>query len=333
MAKILSDRDVRQLLGTVVNSGDARLLNPNGIELRLGSSVKFLSTSEMRTIQEGDFLKVGSGESVLVSSLERLDFSESAIQKVMPKKMLMGLISPTTTMMREGISQVTTKVDSGFKGQLNWMIRNSSSRDLILKYGEPIFKLTIFELEGTELPDVKYGDKADHKYQNSEGIVPSARQLPVDIPKERIVSSSRDKLDAKRQLREAGYPFDHISSELVQLDGKFEMVSREVAGLTKEIETRTGAIKERTDTILVKLQESQQKMEDNRKGLEEHAEHLFSKKFNAVVGILIGAITTIYGLSVFLQKLKTNQVLTGALAVVAGIAILAITLILTRRAK
>ena len=39
--------------------------------------------------------------------------------------MLMALITPTTTMMREGAMNVTTKVDAGFVGQLNWGLRQT----------------------------------------------------------------------------------------------------------------------------------------------------------------------------------------------------------------
>lgn len=39
------------------------------------------------------------------------------------------------------------------------------------------------------------------------------------------MSSSFDKVDAKQQLREAGYPFSFIGTELTQLQGKFELVS------------------------------------------------------------------------------------------------------------
>jgi len=43
--------------------------------------------------------------------------------------MIMGLITPTTTMMREGISQVATKIDAGFKGRdLLWSTSGDGNR-------------------------------------------------------------------------------------------------------------------------------------------------------------------------------------------------------------
>jgi deoxycytidine triphosphate deaminase len=154
MAKILSDREIKTLLLNVIEHGDTNLVNPNGIELRLGNHIRFLSTGEDKELHAGQFLKVSPGETVLISSFERIDFSSQTVRQHFKECMLMGLISPTTTMMREGISQVTTKIDAGFRGHLNWSLRNSSSKDLILQHGEPIYKLTIFKLEKDESPGV-----------------------------------------------------------------------------------------------------------------------------------------------------------------------------------
>lgn len=91
MAKILADRDIKRLVGRVLVDADENLLNPNGIELRLGKHVRFHST--------------------------------------------------------------------GFKGVLNWGLRNGSIQKLTLQYGEPIFKLTLFALDRDESPDIAYGEQ------------------------------------------------------------------------------------------------------------------------------------------------------------------------------
>src|SRR5207245_3121179 len=130
---------------------------------------------------------VSPGETVAISSLEQIDFSAEAVRKLLPDSMLMGFITPTTTMMREGISQVATKIDAGFRGVLNWGLRNGSTKDLILQYGEPIFKLTIFLLGEDERPEVPYGDRPNDSYQDSAGIVRSARHIPADIQDTKII--------------------------------------------------------------------------------------------------------------------------------------------------
>jgi deoxycytidine triphosphate deaminase len=203
MAKILADRDIRRLISSVLLNADENLINPNGIELRLGKDVVFHSTGEEAQLGPGLFLKVNPGESVVISSLEFIDFKADTVRRILPRCMLMGFITPTTTMMREGISQVATKIDAGFRGNLNWGLRNGSTRDLILRYGEPIFKLTIFELAENETPEIAYGHRPNDSYQDTEGIRRSTRSIPVDIPKSKLVSSSFDRLDPKKQLREA----------------------------------------------------------------------------------------------------------------------------------
>jgi deoxycytidine triphosphate deaminase len=142
MAKVLADHDIRKLLGTVIINADEQRINPNGIEIRLGKHVLFQSTDEEKELSPSAYLKVLPGESVTISSFEDFIFTREAIHKVFPGCDLMALITPTTTMMREGIMQSATKVDSGWSGTLNWGLRNSSIRDFILGYGEPIFKLT-----------------------------------------------------------------------------------------------------------------------------------------------------------------------------------------------
>ena len=91
-------------------------------------------------------------------------------------------------MMREGISQVATKIDAGFRGNLNWSLRNGSAKDLVIQYGEPMFKLTLFLLDGHETPEIAYGDDPKHQYQDTEGIMRSKRRIPADIPKSKMIS-------------------------------------------------------------------------------------------------------------------------------------------------
>lgn len=69
MARILSDREIRGLLNDVIKDGDASLLNPNGIELRLGQHVRFLSTGEEMDVPPGHFVRIRPGETVMVASL------------------------------------------------------------------------------------------------------------------------------------------------------------------------------------------------------------------------------------------------------------------------
>jgi hypothetical protein len=230
--------------------------------------------------------------------------------------MLMALITPTTTMMREGAMNVATKVDAGFVGQLNWGLRNNSYKDLILQHGESIFKLTLLLLRGDEVPEKAYGDRDSDKYQHTEGIKLSGRRLPADIPKSKLIGSSITKLDPKKQLREAGYPFDHIGSELIQLDGKFEMVSRDVASLTQKIESETKSVVDKID--------------ETKRWVVEHVENLFSKKFLWLVGSLIGGVALLYAILGYLKTLALTDSTLVVIAAVGGIMILVVSTLLSR---
>jgi len=328
MAKILADRDIKGLVGRVLVDADEKLLNPNGIELRLGKHVRFHSTSEEKELTTGMFLQVNPGETVIISSIETIDFTAETVQAILPNSMIMGLITPTTTMMREGISQVATKIDAGFKGILNWGLRNGSIQKLTLQYGEPIFKLTLFALDRDESPDTAYGERDKDSYQNTDGIARSTRRIPADIPKAKIVSSSFDRLDPKKQLKEAGYPFDHIGTELISLHGKFETVSADVRVMKDEFAQKTselsGKIEKETSTLSTKIDET-------KNTLIESADILFDRKFFRTTGIIIGAIPILYGAVALLQKTSLGGELIAGIACGVGLIIWVVSYVITRK--
>ncbi len=317
MARILADKDIQRLLGTVIQNADEKRINPNGIEIRLGKHVLFHSTDEEKELGPEMFLKVLPNESVTITSYERFDFRNDAIHKVFPGCTIMALITPTTTMMREGIIQSATKVDSGWHGTLNWGLRNSSIRDFILGYCEPIFKLTFFLLKGDEVPDVLYGDRPDDRYQHSEGIVRSTRTIPVSIQPKRIVSSTTEKIDPQKQLREAGPPFNYISQELIVLHGKFEVVSTEVSLLKTAITDETKKLTDKLDAAQTTLL--------------ERVEHLFHRKFVQIVGAVVSCFTVMFAIYTFLKVNGVQGALMGWFALAVGLLIGLIVYIVGRR--
>jgi hypothetical protein len=133
------------------------------------------------------------------------------------------------------------------------------------------------------------------------------------------VRSSFDKLDPKKRLREAGYPFNAIGSDLVQLHEKFEIVSGEVRALTEKIESETKSI--------VK------KLDETKTWVAEHVEHLFTKKFMAIVTALVGIISILYAALGFLQGWGLDRPSLAAIALALGVAALTVMVILLRRAK
>ncbi len=328
MAKILPDKDIKTLIGSVLIGAEERQLNPNGIELRLGQHVLFHSTGEEKELQPGMFLQVSPGESVTISSIESIDFTAETVKTVLPEKMLMGLITPTTTMMREGISQVATKVDAGFRGVLNWSLRNNSINKLVVQHGEPIFKLTVFSLDKDESPEFSYGQRESDSYQDGQGIVRSKRKLPADIPKNKVISSSVEKLDPKKQLREAGYPFDHIGTELTELDGKFQTVSSDVRMMKNEFERKTGELSQKIESETSTLTS---KIDETRKNVLEKVEALFDRKFLRVGGAIVGAIPILYGAATFLKGANVADNMIGLIAIAVGIVISVVAFLLSHR--
>lgn len=294
MAEILSDKQIKELLlDSVIIGAEEDQLNPNGIELRLGGEVVFHSTGEEKSLEEGKYLKVAPGESITITSYEKIDFSKNAVQEIFPNHALMAFITPTTTMMREGIIQSATKIDSGYTGTLNWGLRNSSFKNLILGFKEPIFKLTIFKLTENEAPDQAYGERDSDAYQNSEGIKRSKRRIPVDIPPKSLVASSVEKQDPKKRLQEAGYPFNHIGTELTTLDGKFEVVSTDVASMKEEFSKRSDELSGKIDGETKTLSEKIDEMYSN---VLEKMENFWDRKlistmllFITVLSFLVGA--------------------------------------------
>jgi uncharacterized membrane protein YraQ (UPF0718 family) len=170
--------------------------------------------------------------------------------------------------------------------------------------------------QGDEVPEKVYGDRDGDKYQHTEGIKLSGRRIPADIPKSKLIGSSIAKLDPKKQLREAGYPFDHIGSELIQLDGKFEMVSRDVASLTEKIEAETKSVVD--------------KIEETKRWVGEHVENIFSKKFLWLVGSLIGGVALLYAVLGYLKTLALADSTLVAIAAVGGIIVLVTSTLLSR---
>ena len=337
MAKILSDNDIKLLLGKVIRNAEEKLINPNGIELRMGSSVRFLSTDEEMKIEPGCFLKVTPGDTVIITSLEELDFRREVVNEIFPDCSLMGLISPTTTMMREGISQVTTKIDPRFEGILNWGLRNGSHKDLILKYGEEIYKLTLFKLEEGELPGLDYGQRQRDQYHKSMGIAPSTRMIPADIPASRIVASSIEKRDVLDELQEAGYPFSSMAAKLRDLDGKFETVDKELSSLKGDFREKTdrifGEILRLDNSITERAVNINSSIKNLEKSIREFVQTYFNSNFIKMGGTAIGLGLTCYSILSFFKELKFGNVALGISGLIFAILVFFITFLLTKNQK
>lgn len=331
LAKILPDREITKLLGKAIQGGVMECVSSNTYTLRLGNRVRFDSTGEEAEIPNGCYLEIQPGDFVTVTSMEKLDFSRQGLSTLGKKGNITGLVTPTTTMMREGFIFMATKVDPGFRGVLNWGIRNSSIKPVRLCQGEKLFKLTLLELEGDENPEHLYGEGQKDHYQDSDGIVPSARMLPVDIPDKLVIKRSERKLDATKQLIEAGYPFSHIGTELVSLHGKFEVVSRDVLLLKEDFGKMQGSLEGKIDSETTTLSG---KLTELSESLGAKMKHEFESLFDSKMQRIYGTLATIaaFGLAIYQFIMKSTPAQFQAWAFVGlGFVALLFTLLLTKK--
>lgn len=235
MAEVLSDKELKSIIGTVIKDGAPNSIRPNSYVLRLGESGEFLNSGKAFKLGKGKKgIRVAPGHSVGVTARETIDFSRKAVREHFPDHDLHGIISPTTDLAREGIVAPTTQVDAGYKGTLNWTIVNTSSHERRFVYEERCFRLTILKLTEGERPDQIY----DGDYQGHTGYVPSQRRgAPVGI-KEHEWEDSTTKggpEDLLQGLIKSGYPWNVLGERLATLDGQFKTVTNEYAEIAESI--------------------------------------------------------------------------------------------------
>jgi len=235
MARILSDKEINKLIDNdIIIDGDKNQVRSNSYLFRLGEEVRFLSTNERIEGDIGNILVVGPSDSAMVISLEDLNLKN--IDKLFKSNQICGFLTPPTTLIREGINLPSTKIDPGFKGTLNWTIKNNSLQPLELEIGEPIYKCTFMLLtEEEEIPEFLYGERDDVDfYQGRTGLVESKRRLPVDKDKRKKICVSSVGTEFQR-LKQAGFPYDFIGTQLQQLGGKLELVSKDFVRIKEQI--------------------------------------------------------------------------------------------------
>jgi deoxycytidine triphosphate deaminase len=229
MPTILSDAEIKKLLGTVIINGDLNNIRPNAYVLRLGAKGEFLNTGkEFDLTKDKKGLRIQPGHSVAVTAFETLDFRRETVHKIYPGHDLHAFVSPTTDLSREGIVAQTTAVDAGFYGTLNWTFANTSSVERRYIYKERIYRVTIFRLEEGETPEHLY--KGD--YQEQTGYVRSRRTgAPVGMKESewddgRIKGGPQDILE---DLINSGYPWHGLGLRLKEIDLQLVSVTNEYA--------------------------------------------------------------------------------------------------------
>lgn len=308
MAMLLSDKELKALLGKVIVGGDASCVRPNSYILRLGSKGEFLSSNkEFDLGKKKKGIRLQPGHSVAVTSYEELDFSRETVRKIYPDNDLHGMISPTTDISREGIVAPSTQVDAGYRGTPNWTIANTSNEERRFTFKERIFRLNIWRLGPDETPDEIYaGD-----YQDQIGYVPSRRKGPPVGMKESewedsIVQGGPEEM--LESLVKSGYPWNILGTRLKVIDEQFATVTEEYSAIRDSIDTVKNEMKEMRSGL--------------RNLLLEEATSLQNRWLlgtGSVIAVFVGLALTVMGNETALAFVKQNGVLIGLSFILAAV--------------
>ena len=247
MAQLLSDQEIRGVLGTIIKDGDPSGVRPNSYVLRLGSAGEYLTTGKEFHLGEGANDKKGivipPGQSVALTAVETIDFRRETVGRHFPDCDLHALISPTTDLQREGVVAPTTQVDAGYEGTLNWTLTNSSSEERRFVYRERLFRVTILKLADGERPASLY----DGAYQGKKGYVRSERSgAPVGMrPQDWEESTTKEGPEVLlERLIQSGFPWNVLGTRLKTIDNQFQTVTNEYADIRDSMERLEGNLRE-----------------------------------------------------------------------------------------
>ena len=325
MPYILSDAEIRKLLGTVIVNGEPDGVHPNSYILRLGEAGEFLNTGKEFSLGKAKKgIRIQPGHSVGVTAFETIDFRRLTVHKLYPGNDLFGIVSPTTDLSREGLVAPTTQVDAGYFGTLNWTITNTSSEERRFVHKERIFRLTIFRLEKGETPDAVYeGD-----YQSQLGYVRSRRKGPpvgmkdTEFEGPHVKGGPENLLD---DLMKSGYPWHGLGQRLKVIDQQFETVTNEYADIRDSIE------KLGSDVIQIKSRQSEFS-EAVRKVVREEAGDLQNRWLIGASSLLLGLVgvgLTVYSNKTAAAMLEEHGMLVGFVLAIAA----AVTLFVISKSK
>ena len=317
VAEMLSDQDLKKIIGSVIVDGDPSSVRPNSYVLRLGAWGEFLNSGkafELGGAKKG--IRIAPGHSVGVTAREKIDFSRDVVDRFFPNHDLHGVISPTTDLAREGIVAPTTQVDAGYHGTLNWTIVNTSSQERRFVYEERCFRLTILKLAAGERPEQLYaGD-----YQGREGYVPSHRRGAPTGMKEYEWEDSTIKGGPEEMLQsliKSGYPWSVLGERLMALDGQFKTVTNEYADIQKS---------------MVRIENEMSSLRDDHGNLTEKIRKAVSDQISAILAPLtirtvafimcmIGLWLTIWSSPPAMAFLESHGAWVGLLVIIAALAV------------
>jgi len=165
---ILSNTDLNQFVSfdkeqwkqskdILIENGIKDNINPMGYDLRVGEEYFYASVSN-GTIPTDKEVRIKPGDLVLIRTLEEIRMPTNGS--------IYALIISKVTQVSRGLSNVSTKVDSGYSGKLLISIQNVSKRTIELRYGEE-FCTIIFINNKSPCTDLYDTSKKEYKYINA----------------------------------------------------------------------------------------------------------------------------------------------------------------------
>lgn len=168
---------------------------------------------ETRPLKEGEHIRIGPGETVLILSKEYI---------CLPKDIL-AMIVPRATWIFEGTSLSATRIDPTWYGKLLIGLTNLAKNPVALDYGEEF--CTCYFMEATETGKVLTRDTTNSLGREKIGSIKFAHaRQQIPLPPDRV---NKDDMDKVVELY--GWPWDVVR-------GIFDLTKREIGNwIEKEV--------------------------------------------------------------------------------------------------
>jgi dCTP deaminase len=107
-------------------------------DLRVGPEYRDHTESHVTALAEGDDIRLVPGAAVVIATEESVEFP----------KAIFGYISPKVSLLQDGLSNTSSKVDPGYTGRLLVTVFNLGKKEVLLRRGTAFCALSLHVLGG-----------------------------------------------------------------------------------------------------------------------------------------------------------------------------------------
>lgn len=153
---VLTDTDLRRITCfdetqlsedkiLLIQNGSEDCFTPMGYDLRVGGFYKtFIAKPNLVTLDENKIVEIKPGDIALIGTLENIK---------MPKNgLISALILSRVSQVSKGLSNISTKVDPGWEGELLIPVQNFSRDTIRLNYKDKLCTIIFFRNESSATP-------------------------------------------------------------------------------------------------------------------------------------------------------------------------------------